>query len=124
MGELCCEAGPGEQQRLQDVHLSLHDPMCVYFVLTRNGLDDGSDGWKFWKNRDIRIEASGQWTRGMCIVDKRPREMAKAEEDLILGDTNGWLHPSLGNRVNQVVESPEGAEEALARWLITRVFGE
>ena len=124
MQELYRETGPDEQYRPQDVDLSLHDPMCVYYVLTRNEADgDGSDGWQFWKGRDIRVEAAGQWTRGMCVVDRRTRRMAGEEDELVLGDAHGWLHPSLGNRINQVVESPDGAENSVAGWLITRVFG-
>lgn len=122
MGELYRETDPSGQYRPQDVDLSLHDPMCVYYVLTRNEAGDGSDGWQFWKGRDIRIEAAGQWTKGMCVVDRRTRRMAGEEDELILGDAHGWLHPSLGNRVNQVVESPDGAERSVAGWLITRVF--
>ena len=114
---------PGLEYRPQDVDLSLHDPMCVYYILTRNKADDGSDGWQFWKGRDIRIEAAGQWTRGMCVVDRRTRRMAGEEDELILGDSDGWLHPSLGNRVNQVVGSPDGTEKSVAGSLITRVFG-
>lgn len=115
--------GEGGERRSQDVHLSLHDPMCVYYVLTRNEDFALEDKWQFWKNRDIRVEAAGQWTRGMCIVDRRTRRMAGEEEELVVGDVDGWLHGSLGNRVNQVVKSPEGAEHELAHWLVGRVFG-
>lgn len=111
-----CDGGVAKK-REQDVHLSLHDPMCVYYVLTQ-----GEGGWKFWKDRDIRVDATGQWTRGMCIVDRRTRRMAGEEEELVVGDVDGWLHSGLGNRIQQVVGSPEGAEKGMAAWMVKRVF--
>ncbi|KAF8420844.1 nucleoside hydrolase [Tirmania nivea] len=116
MKELYTDVDGG--RRVQDVHLSLHDPMCVYYVLTR---DD--PGWRWWRNRDVRVEAAGQWTRGMCVVDRRTRRAVGEEEELVVGDVYGWLHGGLGNRVQQVVGSPAGAEVELGRWLVGRVFG-
>lgn len=98
--------------------LSLHDPMCIYYVLTR---DD--PGWRWRRNRDVRVDAVGQWTRGMCVVDRRTRRGVGEEEELVLGDVQGWLHAGLGNRVQQVVGSPDGAETELGKWLVQRVFG-
>ncbi|KAF8454223.1 Inosine/uridine-preferring nucleoside hydrolase domain-containing protein [Terfezia claveryi] len=105
-------------RRVQDVHLSLHDPMCIYYVLTR---DD--PGWRWRRGRDVRVDATGQWTRGMCVVDRRTRRSVGKEEELVVGDVDRWLHAGWGNRVQQVVGSPEGTEGALGGWLVWRVFG-
>ncbi|KAK3394783.1 Inosine/uridine-preferring nucleoside hydrolase domain-containing protein [Podospora didyma] len=113
--------------------LSLHDPLCVWYMLTR---DDSA-----WKPvpvlEDIRIETSGQWTKGMHVVDRRIR--AKAGEvnstvethpedpvdavkfDEIPGDTKGWLNMKLGNRINRMVSSP--GEDIFAELLVKRIFG-
>lgn len=40
------------------VGLQLHDPLCIWYCMTE------SDQWKLIENEDLRIETSGQWTRG------------------------------------------------------------
>lgn len=112
--------------------LSLHDPLTIWYALTP---DDPA--WKVTdKPEDIRIETSGQWTRGMHVVDRRlrvkPAEAAAklAEEtgeevdiltlDEVPGDTMGWLSVLKGNRVSRVLDSP-GADK-FAEYLMKRVF--
>jgi inosine-uridine nucleoside N-ribohydrolase len=112
--------------------LSLHDPMTVWYMLTR---DDPA--WKpVPEPEDIRIETSGQWTRGMHVVDRRirkkPGEAAATikegeEEDVdiltfdeVPGDAMGWLSVSKGNQINRMVGSP--GEEIFAEYLMKRVF--
>lgn len=112
--------------------LSMHDPLTVWYMITR---DDGQ--WKYPpKLEDIRVETSGQWTRGMHVVDNRlrvkpaeaaalasvdPREDPKvAELDNVPGDTLGWMSVLRGNRVNRLVASP-GAEIFQDVWM-KRVF--
>ncbi len=114
--------------------LSLHDPLCIWYMLLR---DDPS--WKAVpKLEDIRIETSGQWTRGMHVIDRRGRssagEQAEAnvtthtddpldqlEFDEVSGDTMGWLSIGKGNRINRIVGSP--GEEEFAPFLMKRLFG-
>jgi inosine-uridine nucleoside N-ribohydrolase len=115
--------------------LSMHDPMCIWYMLTQ---DDPA--WKpVPKLEDIRIETSGQWTRGMHVVDRRirskPGEAALAIKenpsgedgvdvlvlDEVPGDTMGWLSVSKGNRINRMVSSP--GEDVFAEYLMKRVFG-
>ncbi|QPH00838.1 hypothetical protein C2857_004875 [Epichloe festucae Fl1] len=113
--------------------LSLHDPLPVWYMLTH---DDPK--WKFpAKLEDIRIETSGQWTRGMHVVDHRlrakpaeaaalastnPREDPNViAKDSVLGDTMAWLSVLKGNRVNRLVESP--GEDILKVVWMKRVFG-
>jgi hypothetical protein len=60
---------------------------------------------------DIRLETSGQWTRGMCVVDKRSRRKRENPADgeelaEVAGDTGTWLHVRAGNRIRRMVSSP------------------
>ncbi|KAF2842132.1 nucleoside hydrolase [Patellaria atrata CBS 101060] len=105
------------------VGLALHDPICIWYTLTH-----AHTPWRFSPSspEDIRIETSGQWTRGMCIVDRRSRR--KREDDVvgeIPGDTGGWLSVSAGNRIWRAVGSPEGegGGRGFAGELLGRVFG-
>ncbi|EPS39455.1 hypothetical protein H072_6781 [Dactylellina haptotyla CBS 200.50] len=113
-------AAAGESvKRIQDVDISLHDPLCVWYMITKH-----LDGWKAVDDRDIRVDATGQWTRGMYVVDRRTRrkptieEMAGQEE--VEGDCDGWLHPAWGNRVRQMVESPD--RDKIGGDMIRRIF--
>ncbi|KAB5551363.1 inosine-uridine preferring nucleoside hydrolase [Coniochaeta sp. 2T2.1] len=115
--------------------LSLHDPLCIWYMLKR---DDPA--WKATpRPEDIRIETSGQWTRGMHVVDRR--QIAREEEledpsittnpedpvDAVTFDKNlpgdhfGWLSAKKGNRINRMVESP--GTELFPQDLMTRIFG-
>lgn len=112
--------------------LSLHDPLTVWYMLTH---DD--PGWKFpAKPEDIRVETSGQWTRGMHVIDQRlrvkPAEAVAAISpnpcddldvvtmDEVPGDTMGWLSVLKGNRINRIIASP--GEEVFKDIWMNRVF--
>ncbi|KHO00072.1 Inosine/uridine-preferring nucleoside hydrolase domain protein [Metarhizium album ARSEF 1941] len=112
--------------------LSLHDPLTIWYMLTH---DDPK--WKFpAKLEDIRVETSGQWTRGMHVVDKRlrsrPAELAAlaspdprddpsvVDQDEAPGDTLGWLSVLKGNRVNRLIGSP--GEDIFKDVWMERVF--
>ncbi|KAI2018272.1 hypothetical protein LOZ48_006792, partial [Ophidiomyces ophidiicola] len=69
---------------------------------------------------DLRVETSGQWTRGMCVVDRRQRKRREHDNPDVT-DNGLWLGRRAGNRIEWVVGSP-GAE-ALAEVLMARVFG-
>lgn len=106
------EAGP-------TVGLELHDPLCVWYVLSRLR----GDVWTTAEARDIRVEPAGQWTRGMCVVDRRAKRVEQdLAQDLLVGDIGGWLHAGYGNRVRQVLHSPAGHEQGFAGELLARVF--
>ncbi|TGO27668.1 hypothetical protein BPAE_0038g00140 [Botrytis paeoniae] len=128
--------------------LELHDPLCIWYMLTRS-----SPTWMTFPRgpEDIRVETSGQWTRGMHIVDRRMRKKAGVEQvkspgaidirdpmesiasvvhinndigDVTAeepGDNGGWLSVHKGNRVNRIVGTP--GEEAFGPYLLERVFG-
>ncbi|KAK6355704.1 hypothetical protein TWF718_000097 [Orbilia javanica] len=112
------EAGSAEK-RIQDVDISLHDPLCVWYMITKHVA-----GWKAIEDRDIRVDSTGQWTRGMYVVDRRTRkkptleEMGGAEE--VEGDCDGWLHPLWGNRIRQMVQSPD--RDGFGKEMIRRIF--
>lgn len=112
--------------------LSLHDPLCIWYMITR---DDPA--WKAVpKPEDIRVETSGQWTKGMHVIDRRGRPRADEKEGYIKtnpedpmdavefneipGDHDGWLSARRGNRINRITGSP--GEEAFAGYLLKRLF--
>ena len=100
---------------------SLHDPLCVWYALkaeTQKSL------WGISREEDIRVETTGQWTRGMCIVDRRDRKMREddnGEEDEVSGDTGRWLSRHRGNRVSRCVRTP--GERVLAPFMLDTIFG-
>jgi inosine-uridine nucleoside N-ribohydrolase len=99
------------------VGLQLHDPLCIWYCMTQ---DDPK--WKLSKDEDIRIETSGQWTRGMCVVDRRSRR--KREDDVegdIPGDHGNWLNTRAGNRLGRCIESP--GTDIFGTYLLKKIFG-
>ncbi|KAI9827490.1 MAG: hypothetical protein M1832_004840 [Thelocarpon impressellum] len=102
-------------------HLSLHDPLCIWYLLPPPS--SLSPPWSASPGspEDIRIETAGQWTRGMCISDRRPRRRAAEGQFEVPGDTDGWLSARRGNRVTRIVASP--SEEGFAGVLLERIFG-
>jgi hypothetical protein len=85
---------------------------------------------------DIRVETNGQWTRGMCVVDRRgrlPGETADpgavavehgGEElslDEVPGDTGNWLRAGLGNGVWRCVESEW--KDTFGDEMLKRIYG-
>ncbi|KAF9889696.1 hypothetical protein FE257_007002 [Aspergillus nanangensis] len=99
-----------------DVDLSLHDPVCVWYAMTA---DD--KGWKPTENspEDIRVETTGQWTRGMCVVDGRNRHRIDGDEEHA-SDHGLWLSMKAGNRIWRMDESP--AEANFGEILLERIF--
>lgn len=109
------------------VALALHDPLTVWYALCPQHA-----GWKAatttadgktvpWQ--DVRVETAGQWTRGMCVVDERPRAR-RTDGPLdaeVPGDAGNWLSAVAGNRVTRMVGSP--GPERFGRVLLGRIFG-
>lgn len=100
------------------VGLELHDPLCIWYALT---MDDA--GWTVNRDEDIRVETTGQWTRGMCVVDRRSRKRRAPDdgEGEVPGDTGNWLGAYAGNRLGRCVQSP--GTKLFAPYLLRRVFG-
>ena len=126
-----------------DPGLELHDPLCIWYMLTRS-----APSWMQAPKapEDIRIETAGQWTRGMHVIDRRNRRKGGAIEqvkspgavdisnpmealivgtvdgaDATPGDNGGWLSSNRGNRINRIVGTP--GEDAFGPYLLERVFG-
>ncbi len=98
------------------VSLALHDPLCVWYCMAE--LDPK---WKFIEGEDIRVETSGQWTRGMCVVDRRNRTRnPDSNDDDVPGDTDGWLHGGYGNRLRRCIQSP--GHETFGGYMLKRIF--
>jgi inosine-uridine nucleoside N-ribohydrolase len=99
------------------VGLELHDPLTVWYCI-----DQDNPKWKLAVDEDIRVETSGQWTRGMCVIDQRSRRK-RTDESLaeISGDHGNWLSGGAGNRLRRCVGTP--GSEAFAETLLQSVFG-
>lgn len=100
--------------------VALHDIVCIWYALTSS---TRPESWEMKRGEDIRVETQGQWTRGMCAVDRRTMKMLDNDdgESDIAGDTGGWLSTLRGNRVNRCVGTP-GAR-LLAPLLLDTLFG-
>ncbi|KAI9759057.1 MAG: Protein phosphatase 2C 1 [Chaenotheca gracillima] len=119
--------------------LSLHDPLCIWYALNPS-LPQWSLSPK--SPEDIRVETTGQWTRGMCVTDRRGRpkedqvqvqqavktegegwgaDGTKPAKSTVGGDTDGWLATHLGNRVGRMEGTP--GSDVFGPFLLERVFG-
>lgn len=99
------------------VGLELHDPLTLWYCISPS-----NPAWQLSVDEDIRVETSGQWTRGMCVIDQRNRKK-REDESLaeVSGDHGNWLSGGAGNRLRRCVGTP--GEEAFARTLLGSVFG-
>lgn len=70
--------------------MCLHDIVCVWYALTSQS-EKGK--WVVKKGEDVRVETQGQWTRGMCVVDRRDMKMLETDDEdgegEVAGDTGG-----------------------------------
>ena len=100
--------------------MSLHDVVCIWYALTPS---DRPESWEMKRGEDIRVETQGQWTRGMCVVDRRDMKMLDHDdgESEVPGDTGGWLSTLRGNRVTRCVGTP--GSRLLAPLLLETIFG-
>ncbi|KAJ9210581.1 hypothetical protein DTO166G4_7806 [Paecilomyces variotii] len=97
--------------------LSLHDPVCVWYALTA---DDKRWSPSPTSPEDIRVETLGQWTRGMCVVDRRNRHRIDSEV-ASTNDHGHWLSVRAGNRIWRIDGSP--VEHDFGDVLMERIFG-
>ncbi len=56
--------------------MEMHDPLAIWYAISnppRRGLEVGSGGEGGWKTqkRVFKVERLGEYTRGMCVVDRR-----------------------------------------------------
>ncbi|KAK3110270.1 hypothetical protein LTR53_015612 [Teratosphaeriaceae sp. CCFEE 6253] len=98
------------------VPLQLHDPLCIWYCMAA-----ADSRWVFQQELDLRIEASGQWTRGMCVVDKRTRKKRQDEEvGERPGDSGDWLSNKAGNRLARCIGTP--GEKTFGGYMLRRIF--
>lgn len=99
------------------VALELHDPLCIWYCLRAS-----DEGWEMIQDEDLRVETSGQWTRGMCVVDGRDRRRRTADESEgeHPDDHGNWLSERLGNRLGRCIKTP--GEDLFAAELLERMF--
>ncbi|KAJ5554071.1 Nucleoside hydrolase [Penicillium frequentans] len=97
--------------------LSMHDPVCVWYAMTSE-----DPKWAPSANspEDIRIETQGQWSRGMCVIDRRSRHKIEGDEESS-SDHGLWLSSRAGNRIMRMDASP--AEASFGQIMIDRMFG-
>ncbi|KAL8766565.1 MAG: hypothetical protein Q9209_006708 [Squamulea sp. 1 TL-2023] len=110
----------GHGNESEETEVSLHDPVCVWYAIATGGGEE-TKGWELVKGEDIRVETLGQWTRGMCVVDRRDRKKAVEGEGEVDGDMGEWLSWKKGNRIDKCVKTP--GERVLAGLLLDTVFG-
>lgn len=107
-----------------EVGLQLHDPLTIWYLLVHH---DPKIALQIEEDQDVRVETSGQWTRGLCVADRRNRKSDKrakiveGEWEELPGDHGNWLNSDVGNRISVAVQSPW--TDTFGRELIRRVFG-
>lgn len=104
-------------------YMCLHDIVCIWYALESRDESQTAEGWEIKEAEDVRVETQGQWTRGMCVVDRREMKMLDIDdvEGEVKGDTGAWLQRGRGNRLDRCVGTP--GEDLLAPLLLDRVFG-
>lgn len=125
------------------VFVCFHDPVVVWYAISSER-EKESEKWAVEKGEDIRVETGGQWTRGMCVVDRRGMRMVDGEgsegkggggrggdgksgdaelleaEGEKSGDSGGWLSIFKGNRLSRCIGTP-GAR-VLAGVMLDTIF--
>lgn len=114
-----------EGHKGDETGLSLHDPLCIWYLLT---LSHPKYAIKLSEPQDLRVETCGQWTRGMYVSDTRDRvRKVVKEEDIVeeleevVGDAGRWLDGKSGNGISVAVGS--GGEEVMGREMLRLILG-
>ncbi|RFU28888.1 hypothetical protein B7463_g7445, partial [Scytalidium lignicola] len=102
--------------------LVAHDALCIWYVLSADSGDMDHNLFKV-DVVDLRVETNGQWTRGMCCVDRRPKSSIPvgSKEVSQWVDPGSWLDESLGNRIG-VLKGTPGRKEWARRFCLA-LFG-
>ena len=103
------------------IGISMHDPLCIWYLITQSVPEYAIT---LSEARDIRVETSGQWTRGMYVVDRRDRRKMPGDdgEEPVerVGDAGLWLDERAGNRIKVAVES--AGREVFGEQLTRRIL--
>ncbi|KAF5096531.1 hypothetical protein D0Z03_001602 [Geotrichum reessii] len=112
---------PAQRETAGPVVLEMHDPLALWYAIhadTTTNTTAGAD-WTIDTDLDIRVETTGEFTRGMTVYDTRGRTK-RAEPTK--NDHGRWLLESHGNSVNVARESPYHESE-FGRILLETIFG-
>ncbi|KAK9323453.1 Inosine/uridine-preferring nucleoside hydrolase domain-containing protein [Lipomyces orientalis] len=101
-------------------YIEMHDPLTMYFAIASD--EERKVSFTVAENMDIRLETIGQWTWGMCVLDRRGIAKRDPHEPRPARDDVGWLDNTKGNRVNLVVDGP--GSHAFGMKLLDRVLGD
>ncbi|KAK9238469.1 Inosine/uridine-preferring nucleoside hydrolase domain-containing protein [Lipomyces kononenkoae] len=101
-------------------YIEMHDPLTMYFAIASD--EDRAKLFNVSENMDLRIETTGQWSWGMCVLDRRGIAKRDPHDPRPARDDEGWLDITKGNKVNLVVEGPGSL--AFGMKLLERVLGD
>lgn len=118
--------------------MEMHDPVAVWYAIAHAGVPRGAgpvEGWAL-KGREFTIERTGEYTRGMCVVDRRgtgETGVDRSKDERILSHgLEKEKEKENGNTLSEVLK-PRGLPlvitrtpgvEVLRSTLLGRVFGE
>ncbi|KAL2401451.1 hypothetical protein ABEF93_006227 [Exophiala dermatitidis] len=98
------------------VEVQIHDPLTTWYCV-----DDDNPKWKFNEAEDLRVETTGQWTRGMFVTNQNTRDQKDDHGDSEAAGGTDWMTEGNGSRINRCVRSPE--QDTFGRLLLKRIFG-
>ena len=99
--------------------MEMHDPMVVWFAICLGG-NPTADGFETRK-RMFEVERTGEWTRGMCVVDRRGTTEVPLEIRSKSGIHGEAVHDDSVGGVEVVVKTP--GTEAFEKMFLERVYG-
>lgn len=124
--------------QLEDA-MEMHDPVAVWYAISSgvttedpiNGVLGEQDGWDV-QHRLFKIERTGEYTRGMCVVDRRgtgEESFTRTKGGASDGKTVAGNKDKVGENGAQqtkgtpriITKTPGSA--ALEKMLLSRVFG-
>ncbi|KAL7417909.1 Inosine/uridine-preferring nucleoside hydrolase domain-containing protein [Mrakia frigida] len=105
--------------------MEMHDPMVVWYAICLAG-NPTAPGFEV-RRRMFEVERTGEWTRGMCVVDRRgttevPLEIrSKSGIHGIHAEDHVTTTPSSDEGVEVVVKTP--GTKAFEKMFLERVYG-
>lgn len=115
--------------------MEMHDPVAVWYAIAHAG-PSPAPGWSL-RPRDFKIERTGEYTRGMCVVDRRgtnEENEDRTKNEKLQGGALPNLPPKdesvdrMGKPVVKAEKLPyvvvgTPGSEVLRKLLLERVFG-
>lgn len=84
-----------------------HDALCLWYVLNADEADANNSLFQRVV-MDLRVETRGEWTKGMCCVDRRLKTIIPVSTTAVSPsiDPGMWMDSSLSNCVGVLKETP------------------